>query len=223
MCPKCKKKISWYDNIPVLSFFILRGRCRYCHKSISLQYPAVEIIIGVLFVLALYNHQANNWLLVADFWLLIRNLFFISILTVIFIYDLRWYLILDIITVPAMIVALILNLFLEYPLQNLFLAAVIGAGFFLFQYIISRGKWIGGGDIRMGALMGFMLGYPGVITGLMLSYIFGSIIGIILLIAGRKKMSSQIPFGTFLSAATIITLLYGQKILVWYMNLAYLQ
>jgi len=180
----------------------------------------VELTTGILFVLAILNIEYSifniKYLIPV-----LRDLFFISVLVIIFIYDLKWYLILDIITVPAMALALAFNLFLGYTWQNLFLAAIIGGGFFLIQYIISKGKWIGGGDIRMGALMGFMLGYPHIITGLMLSYIFGSIIGIILLIAGKKRMSSQIPFGTFLSAATIIVLLWGVDILALYSSLIY--
>jgi len=220
MCPHCQKKINWYDNVPLISFIVLHGKCRNCKKIISFQYPIVELTTGILFVLAILNIEYSifniKYLIPV-----LRDLFFISVLVIIFIYDLKWYLILDIITVPAMALALAFNLFLGYTWQNLFLAAIIGGGFFLIQYIISKGKWIGGGDIRMGALMGFMLGYPHIITGLMLSYIFGSIIGIILLIAGKKRMSSQIPFGTFLSAATIIVLLWGVDILALYSSLIY--
>jgi len=222
MCPKCKHKISWYDNIPLFSFIWLQGKCRHCKKKISWQYPVVEFITGVLFIIAWYLHIDLDFsLFTVHSLLLFRDWIFIFILVIIFIYDLRWYLILDIITVPAMIIALAFNLYLGYSWQNLLLAVVIGGGFFLLQYIASRGKWIGGGDVRLGVLMGLMLGYPNIIISLMLAYIFGSIIGIMLLIIGKKKMSSEIPFGTFLSIATIITLFWGVEISGWYLSLIY--
>ncbi len=220
MCPKCKKQISWYENIPILSFIILKGKCSKCHKPISVQYPIVELVTGILFVITLLMNQELGIRNYDLFFIiqLLRDLIFTSILIIIFIYDFKWYLILDIITIPAIIFALVVNLFLGFNLLNLLLAAVIGGGFFLLQYVISKGRWIGGGDIRLGVLMGFILGYPNILVALMLAYIFGSIIGIILLTFKKKQWSSEIPFGTFLSVATIITMLWGEKILNWYLN-----
>ncbi len=213
MCPKCKKKIAWYDNIPVLSFIILGGKCRHCHKSISIQYPLVELVTGVLFVAVfLVNFQFLIFQTVI-------NWIFISILIIIFIYDFKWYLILDIITIPAIIFAFLANLFLGYYWFNLLLASVVGGGFFLLQFIFTKGRGIGGGDIRLGILMGAMLGWPHILTALMLAYISGSIIGIILLATKKKELSSKVPFGTFLSVATVITLLWGDEILSWYFKL----
>ncbi|MFH1427725.1 MAG: prepilin peptidase [Patescibacteria group bacterium] len=231
ICPQCKKKISWYNNIPLISFLILRGRCRTCKKKISWQYPIVELVTALLFLLAglinfqfsifnfhsIFNFQFSMPVVIVFF----RDLIFISVLIIIFIYDLRWYLILDRITVPVMIFALAVNLYLGFGLANLAIAVVIGGGFFLTQFLISKGRWIGGGDIRLGALMGLMLGYPMIITALMLAYIFGSIFGIILLVTKKKEWSSQIPFGTFLSIATIIVMFWGEQILGWYLNLIY--
>ena len=222
ICPQCKKKIAWYDNIPLISFIILRGRCRHCKKKISFQYPLVELATGILFVIVwLRLNNTSDFVLQTSYLLLLRDLIFISILIVIFIYDLRWYLILDIITVPAMALALVLNFFLGFNCLNLLIAAAIGGGFFLLQYVVSRGKWIGGGDIRLGVLMGLMLGYPQIIVALMLAYILGSIVGIMLLAAKKKQWSSQIPFGAFLSAATVVVLLWGEKILDWYLGIIF--
>jgi len=218
ICPQCKKKINWYDNIPLVSFIILWGKCRHCKEKISFQYPLAELATGILFILAILNIGypvfSSQYLILA-----LRDLLFISVLVIIFIYDLRWYLILDIITVPAIALALFFNIYLGFGWRNLFLATVVGGGFFLAQYIISQGRWIGGGDIRLGALMGMMLGWPQILVALMLAYIIGSVVGIGLLISNKKKMSSQIPFGTFLSIATLIALLWGEKILDWYLGL----
>ncbi len=232
-CPKCKKHIAWYDNIPVISFFILRGKCRKCRKSISWQYPIVELITGLLFVVAfLWNQESGirnqelflnsiNGLIPNSLFLinLIRDWFIIAVMIIIFIYDLRWYLILDIVTLPACVVVFILNLMLGISWQNLLFSGIIGGSFFLMQFLISRGKWIGGGDIRLGLLMGLALGWPNVILAILLGYIIGSVVGIGLLISKKKKWSSKLPLGVFLSASTIITIFWGSEIINWYFNI----
>jgi len=234
-CPKCRHKIAWYDNIPLLSFLLLKGKCRHCQKKISIQYPLVELITGVLFVMAfvinihyplseLYPlsiiHYPLLKLYTFNFILSTIKLWFvISVMIIIFIYDLRWYLILDIVTLPACLIVLLLNYFLGFSLWNLLISGIIGSSFFLFQFIISRGKWIGGGDIRLGLLMGFIFGWPQVILAIFLGYFIGSIVGVRLIIAGKKQLGSQVPLGIFLSTSTIITLFWGQEILSWYLNL----
>jgi leader peptidase (prepilin peptidase) / N-methyltransferase len=237
-CPKCNKQIAWHDNIPILSYLVLRGKCRDCHQHISVQYPLVEIACGVLFVLALlHNFSAiggsafggqfsnTNFLstfnfLPSTFYLsLLRDLVIISSMILVFIIDLKWYLIFDITVLPAAAVVLAMNLFLGMSWQNLLVSGIIGAGIFLFQYIISKGKWIGGGDIRLGLFMGLALGWPNIIAAIMLAYIGGSIIGLALIGFGKKKWGSEIPLGAFLAPATIITLLWGEVIVEWYVRM----
>ncbi|MCD4761339.1 prepilin peptidase [bacterium] len=225
-CPKCKHKIVWYHNIPVFSFLYLRGRCGYCGKSISWQYPIVELVTGVLFVLSFlvnFEFRISNFELVfTDFKFIIqlfRDWFIISIMIVIFIYDLKWFLILDIITLPAALFVFVLNLLLGSSWQNLVISGIIGGSFFLLQFIVSRGKWIGGGDVRLGLLMGFALGWPMVLTAIFLAYFLGSIIGIFLIVFKKKKWGSKIPLGTFLSLATVVVLFFGEKILTFYLEL----
>jgi len=218
-CLKCKKQIAWYDNLPVLSFVLLKGKCRQCGGKISWQYPIVELTTGVLFVLAYYlNYELRitNYELIIQ---LLRDWFLISAMMVIFIYDLRWYLILDIVTLPACLVVLILNLALGFSLWNLLVSGIIGSGFFLLQFLISGGKWIGGGDIRLGLLMGLALGWPGVIAAIIISYFLGSLVGLGLIAAGKKRWGSEIPLGVFLAAGTIIDLFWQERILDWYWNL----
>lgn len=216
-CTICKKMIHWHDNIPIVSYLWLCGKCRFCRKKIAIQYPLVELAAGILFVLA---YLQLSVICHAPFAIeLIRLWFFIAVLIVIFVYDLRWYLILDKITVPAMMVAFVLNLWLGLSWSNLLLSGIIGGGFFLLQYVVSRGRWIGGGDIRLGALMGLMLGYPLILIALMLAYMLGGAVAIPLLISGRRQFGDKLPFGTFLALATVITLLYGERILNWYLTL----
>ncbi|MCG2690454.1 prepilin peptidase, partial [Candidatus Parcubacteria bacterium] len=148
-----------------------------------------------------------------------RDIFFISVMIVVFIYDLRWYLILDAVTLPACAIVLILNLFLGISWQNLLVSGIIGSSFFLIQFLISKGRWIGGGDIRLGLLLGLALGWPNVLAAILIAYFIGSIIGIGLIIAGKKQWGSKVPLGVFLSAAAIIVLFWGEEIVKWYMGL----
>ncbi len=217
-CPKCKKQIAWYDNIPVLSFILLRGKCRNCGKSISWQYPVVESITGMLFLLAYLNPPLNP-LPRGDFLIVFRDWFLISVMIVIFIYDLRWYLILDKITLPSCAIIFLLNFLLGISWQNMLISGIIGSSFFLIQFLISKGKWIGGGDIRLGLLMGLALGWPYVVLAIFLAYLIGSFVGVGLILSGKKQWGSKVPLGVFLSTATIITLFWGEMILNWYFGL----
>ena len=242
-CPKCKHQIAWYDNIPVLSFVLLRGKCRHCSGTISWQYPVVELITGVLFVIAFginfhpfgyEQFSIFNFQTISNFQFPISNIlisqypsiltllfdwFLISIMTIIFIYDLKWYLILDIITLPACAVVIILNLLIGMSWQNMLISGIIGGSFFLLQFLISRGKWIGGGDIRLGLLMGLSLGWPLILVALFLAYIIGSVVGVYLIFTKKKEFGSQIPLGIFLSVASIITLFWGNGLLAWYIRI----
>lgn len=211
-CPHCKKTLGFWDLIPILSFIFLRARCRYCQQKISWQYPLVELATALAW---LWPYLIFG--LTAQFWLVAVITCF---LIVIFVYDLRYYLILDEVVVPAIILVLIFDIFLSNRQFTDFIwGGIIGGGFFLIQYLISGGKWIGGGDIRLGLLMGLLLGVAGVIAALFIAYILGALVSIGLLMSKKKKMKSRIPFGTFLSLATIVVLLYGDKLLDFYTNL----
>lgn len=213
VCPGCKKEIRWQDNIPVVSFLLLGGKCHYCQKNISWQYPLVELAAAFAFVLLYLKIGLNLQF--------ITLVIFSSFLIIIFVYDLKHYLILDKITIPAMVAAFLLNFYLGLSFWSMIIGALIGIWFFAFQFIISKGKWVGDGDIRLGALMGLMLGWKLLLVALFLAYIIGAIVGLVLLFSNKKKMSSAVPFGPFLSLATFITFLWGQDLLIWYLNLIY--
>ncbi len=231
-CPKCKNKIAWYDNIPVLSFVFLKAKCRLCHEKISWQYPLIELTVGILFALSFWVHfrflaniSPSDWLAYnfswQDYLLIVRDWFFISVMIIVFVYDWRWYLILDVVVLPACLIIFIANLFLGLEWKSLLFSGIIGASFFLIQFVVSRGKWIGGGDIRLGALMGMGLGWPYVLVAIFIAYFIGSIVGIGLILAGRKKMDSQVPLGVFLSIASIIVLFWGKEVMEWYWKMVF--
>lgn len=215
VCPKCKKMIVWYDNLPILSFIFLGGKCRRCKKSISWQYPLVELWVGVVFVLLGYVHGVMGVEIVRDMSISV-------ILTYIFLYDLLYTEILDSITLPSGLILFVLAfIFGWHSFWSMLIAIIIGAGFFLFLYAVSKGKWIGGGDIRMGLLMGIVLGWPNILLALMIAYVSGAVISMILVGLKKKKFKGETPFGTYLSVATFITLICGDAIVKWYLQLIY--
>lgn len=216
LCPLCAHRLSWYDLIPLVSFAILLGRCRYCRNRISWQYPLVELLTGIVFILPFMGYGLR----VTGYDFLISYYIFVFILLLIFTYDLRYMLIPDSISIPAIIIVfLIQTTYYKLLTTNYLLAAFIASGFFLFQFFVSRGRWIGGGDIRLGFLMGLMLGSPVIIAALMLAYILGAIVTLPLVALGRHTMKSQIPFGAFLTIATIAGLVWGNEIIQWYMSI----
>jgi len=212
-CPKCGAILKWYDLIPALSFLIQKGKCRYCEKKISFQYPIVEIITGFLFVLILSKFGLDSLI---TYYLLLISCFLI----VIFVYDLKNYLILDKIVFPAIIIVLFYQILMGNFL-NPFLSALLASGFFLSLVLISKGKWMGMGDVKFAILMGLILGWPNILLALFLSFFSGAIIGIVLILFGKKGLKSQIPFGPFLVGSTILIMLYGEYLNIWYYNLLF--
>lgn len=210
-CVHCKHVLGFLDLVPLFSYIFLKGRCGYCHKKISPQYFLMELATGTVF-LFIYLFSPN-------YFAIVFNIVISCFLIIIFLYDLKYYLILDKFTLPAMVVALLGNLLLGKEWWDLGLGALIGGGFFFFQYIISKGRWIGGGDIRLGILMGLILGWQAVLLALFMAYAVGAIWGVALIIKKRKKLNDPMPFGTFLTAATFTTMLFGQFILDWYLGL----
>lgn len=212
-CRSCEQPLGPRDLVPVLSFLLLRGRCRRCKSVLSWQYPLVELATGLLFFAFFLKHQEFSLLLLRD-WV------FVSFLIIIFVYDFRHMLILDRFTIPAMIVAVFMNLLLEnQEASSMILGAVVIGGFFYGQFVISKGTWVGGGDIRMGALMGFMLGFSQGLVALFFAYLIGAIISVILILLKKAQRKTPIPFGTFLTASILILLFVGNAPLRWYLSL----
>jgi len=205
-CLNCQKKLLARDLVPLLSFILLKGKCRFCKQKIKRQYFWVELITGILFVLVFWHYQVINLLL-------IRDLIFVLILLFILIFDWQYYLILDKIIWPCLIFCIFINLFIGFNWVNLFLGSLFGAGFFILQYLMSNGKWLGLGDVKLGVLLGFMLGLNQIILVLIIAYITGGLVAFVLLILKRKNFGDVLPLGSFLAAAGIIVLLIGEKVL----------
>ena len=208
-CPKCKKKISWYDNIPVFSFVFLRGKCRQCRSPISLRYPIVELLTGCLFVLII--NQIGQIDLIKQ----ILHLVLISGLIVIFFIDLEHRIIPDEIIFPVIFLFFLFSLISNRQLLiTNYLPSALGAFFFLFLiWAISRGRGMGFGDVKLAFLMGLCLGFPKIIIAFYIAFLTGALSGVILILVKKAKFGQQIAFGPFLALGTFTALIWGEKIL----------
>src|SRR3989344_2900567 len=226
-CPRCRHQLMWLDLIPVVSYLFLQGSCRYCHKKISWQYPAVEVATGLIFLL-IFNFQFSiiNQFEIFQFLNVIDLLFLwyiASVLIVIFVYDLKFYLIPDKVLFPAIAITFIFRLLYSVfignwvlGIGNFLLAALIASGFFLSIYLISKGRWMGFGDVKLAILLGLVLGFPNILAGLFLSFFFGAIIGLGLMFFGKKGLKSELPFAPFLILGTFLAMFFGDQIIFWY-------
>lgn len=206
-CPKCKKKIPWRDNIPLVSFIFLRGRCRFCHSPISWQYPLVELATGLATVFILY--------FVADYLLVIYYLLITYALIALFVSDLRYQTIPDEIVYPPILISFLHNI---YSTPDALFSGIGASLFFLALVLVTRGKGMGVGDAKLAGLMGLVLGFPGIVVALMLAFLTGAIIGVILVLVGKKRFREHIPFGPFLTSATWISLFWGKTIWQFYLE-----
>jgi leader peptidase (prepilin peptidase)/N-methyltransferase len=218
-CPHCKHVLSWKDLIPIFSFLILKGKCRYCKKKISFQYPLVELLTGILFVLAIPIYEALTSIDLIFYWVLT------SFLIIIFVFDLKHYLIPDKVIYPAIAITF-LNQVLTYNIQHLtsnLMLGILPSLFFLAIILISHETWMGFGDFKLSILMGLTLGWPKILVALFFAFLSGAIVGLILILLKRKTMKSQIPFAPFLVSGTFFAMFFGEKIVDWYLNLILLK
>lgn len=223
MCVHCKHILAWYDLLPVASWVILWGKCRYCHKPISLQYPVVELATTALFVISyifwpLTLHTPYSIFLFATWLVLLTGFIALAV------YDYKWMLLPDRIVFPlqAIAVVFVLTKFIESGgdmsvITGAFWAVMCSAGLFYVLFQISQGKWIGGGDVKLGVVLGLVLG--GAAEALLMLFIaslLGSLIGIPLLLAKKTKLQAKLPFGPLLLIATFIVYLFGASVISWY-------
>lgn len=215
VCVHCQVVLPWHDNVPVLSCLMLRGRCRVCRGPIPRSYLAVELVSGAVFAMSALVAVMGGFAPVAA----ARFFVFIALLLAIAVYDGLYGQIVLPLAWAGTIFAFIAAWFLNEPLRPLALGVLVGGGFFLLQYLVSRGRWIGSGDIHLGIFLGAITGFPTIIAALFFAYVFGALVSVPLIISGRKKISSAIPFGTFLAAGAFGAMLWGEKIVGWYLSL----
>jgi len=213
-CPHCNKPIKFYDNIPLISYLLLWGKCRHCKKPISFQYPLVEGMTALSSLLLFIKYGPS-----------LSYLFyfaFVSALIVITVIDLYHQIIPDVISLPGIGVGLIASLILpQIAFFNSLIGVLLGGGSLfivgtLYQWIFKR-EGMGGGDVKLLAMIGAFLGWKAVILTILLSSLIGSLTGIIIMVLKGKDFKYAIPFGPFLSLGAVISLSYGEEIIRWYL------
>lgn len=240
-CPNCKHGLNWNDLIPVFSFLYLKGRCRYCGNKISAQYPIVEISTGIIFIM-IFNFQFLSFkeFSVFNFQNIIYLLFLLvvaSFLMIIFVFDLKHFIIPDKVLYPLIAIVFLYRVyfliighlvFFRYSglgvgysnLTNYLLSALFASAFFWGIIFLTKGKGMGMGDAKFAVFMGLFLGFPDILVALFFAFSIGAIIGIMLMAFKKKKLKSEIPFGPFLIIGTAIAFLWGSPIVSWYLGLS---
>jgi len=229
MCVNCKHMLAWYDLIPVISWFFLGGKCRHCKKPISKQYPVVEVVVGLIFAVsyALWPstiHLNGQWVLFSGWLLASIGLLALAV------YDLRWMILPNKIIYPTLAVAVLarvgyISFFDPKPFHAVVLwvlSIVVASGVFFCLFFISKGKWIGYGDVRLGLITGTLLADPAKsLAMLFLASLIGTLVILPALSKGNKNLASKLPYGPFLITATGIMVVFGERILDWYKNLIF--
>lgn len=214
-CPVCNKNISPIDNIPIISFLILHGRCRHCQSSISWRYPLIEIFTGAIYLLIYLKFHLSYLSII--YALLCSSLMIIAFI------DIEHKIIPDVITIPGIIAGLISSMVFPYiTLLNSAEGLLLGGGLFYIIAILSRGG-MGGGDIKLIAMVGSFLGWKNILLTIFLGSLFGSIVGIILIILKKKGRKDTVPFGPFLSLGAIISIFFGNKIISLWLTITFTQ
>lgn len=234
-CPHCEAQIAWYDNIPLLSYIFLRGKCRHCGAGISVRYPLVELLNAAIFVAAVLRFGLEP--------MAFKAALFGSMMVVLFFTDLAEYILPDEITIGGAIIGLVLSAFihLDAALGTLLLiltntpvsptvasiadsasaAIVLGGLLFLMGEIYYRLRHVEGlglGDVKMVAMLGAFWGISQTVLILVLSSFVGAITGILIVVIGRKQWHYALPFGSYMAATAIVVTIWGEAILAWYWN-----
>jgi len=215
-CPRCNHPILFYDNIPFISYLALRGKCRYCKSSISAQYPLVEGITAIssLLLFLKFGPSLNYFFYFS----------FVAALIVVTVIDLYHQIIPDVISIPGIGVGLLGALIVpSITFFNSLLGILLGGGSLfvvatLYQWLFKR-EGMGGGDVKLLAMIGAFLGWKSVILTILLSSLIGSITGMIIMVIKGKDFKYAIPFGPFLSLGAVLSLFYGQDLIKWYLGI----
>ena len=211
-CPNCEYELRWFDNIPVVSYLLLWGRCRQCRSRINLRYPIIEILTAVLFV----AHYAVFGLTA----LMAIRLLFACALVVLFAIDLEHQILPNVITLPGIVAGLVFSLIFPPGVFDAVLGVLIGGGVLWAigeaYYRYSGQEGMGGGDVKMLAMVGAFLGWKLVLVTLVVSSVAGSLLGLLLILSRRGNLKQALPFGTFLALGALLASLAGERIVDWY-------
>jgi len=211
-CRKCGYSLQWYDNIPIISWVLLRGRCRKCGVNVSWQYPIVELVTALLFVLVVWLTPSGP--------LLASRLLLVCILIALFGIDLEHQILPNSITLPGIVAGVLLSLIAPPGWKDSLLGVLLGGGVLYAiagaYYLWRREEGLGMGDVKMLGMIGAFLGWKAVLVTLVLSSFSGAVIGVALIAAQRGGLRLALPFGTFLSIGALVAMLAGEALVAWY-------
>ncbi len=215
-CPSCQKPIAWYDNIPILAWFILRGKCRACGASISWRYPLVELVMAIAFLVT-YHFVGMNWYLIEALYL-VFGLITVSVI------DIDHYILPDVFTLSGIVIGLMGALINpERSFLDGFLGVLLGGGFLwaiaYFYFVFRKEEGMGGGDIKLLAWVGAVLGWKAIPFIIIISSLVGTVAGLLTAIKQKKGLKTVIPFGPYLVFGAVLYLWGGEGIAHWYVSL----
>ena len=213
-CRYCNTNLRWYENIPILSYCFLKGKCRTCGVRISIQYPIVECITGIGFI-ALYGkfHLSFMWVLYA---------YFFSCLVIVTFTDLNHQIIPDSVTLSGIVVGLVSTFLLGHMgFGEAVLGSLVGGGILYLVgkawFLLAHCEGMGGGDIKLMAMVGAILGWQQASLIIMLASFLGSVIGLVLILGRKKGLKDKLPFGVFLAMAAVVAVFFGKEIIGYYL------
>lgn len=212
-CPKCESRLKPIDLVPVLSFMFSKGKCRYCGEKISLQYPTVELLNALIYLLIYMKYGLTLYFF--------KYAILSSLLIVITFIDLKHQIIPDRLNIFCLIIGILFTLSYgnKWLIVNGAIGLFVGGGLFLLIAIITNGA-MGGGDIKLMGALGFCFGWKYILLIALLSFIIGAVISVMLLVLKIKGRKDYIPFGPFISIAAIVTMIYGKEIIEYYLRVA---
>ncbi len=213
-CPQCGYRLKWYDNLPIFGWLLLGGRCRNCKNPISIQYPLVELITALLFVLVVWATPPGP--------LMVSRLLFVCLLIPLFCIDLELQILPDQITIPGIIAGLLLSLIAPPGWKSALLGVLTGAGLFYavfyLYYLWRRVEGIGFGDLKMLGMIGAFLGWKAILVTLILSSLLGALVGGLLMLVKRAGMGTALPYGTFLAIGALVAMFVADPFVDWYVR-----
>jgi leader peptidase (prepilin peptidase)/N-methyltransferase len=213
-CGSCARELSWFENIPVLSYAVLSGRCRSCHAPISIRYPIIEALTALMF--------AAGWWYYGPSLLLASRLVFGCALIVLFAIDLEHHLLPNVITLPGIVVGFLFSLFGEPGWLSSAIGILVGGGVLYaiaeIYYRLRHEEGLGMGDVKMLAMIGAFVGWKLTLVTLMMASIAGSLVGVLLIASQRGSMKYALPFGTFLAMGAALAATIGPGVVTWYLG-----
>ena len=213
-CPQCNRRLAWYENVPIVSWLALGGRCRTCKASIGAQYPIVEAVTAIMFGAAWWYYGPGV--------LLVSRLLFGCALITLFAIDLEHHLLPNAITLPGIVAGFVLSFFTEPGWVSSLIGILVGGGVLLaiaeVYYRVRHEEGLGMGDVKMLAMVGAFVGWQLTFLTLMMASFAGSIIGVALIVTRRGGMKYALPFGTFLALGAAVAATVGPAILHWYLE-----